>query len=159
MRRESGVAGLSGEFINWGKGIEMLDGLFYVLVLLIIIGLAGLAFWITRQSTGFHPAQFLPKKQKKRLTLVETRHLDGKRKLLLVRRDNIEHLVLTGGPVDMVLETGIPVPSHADNGLSYMAAGDGSERTDQSDIALSFSQNGAGASIPAPVPQGFRGGD
>ena len=157
MHRESGGRGFLGNSLIGEKAIEMLDGLFYVLVLLIIIGLAGLAFWITRQSTGFHPAQFLPKKQKKRLTLVETRHLDGKRKLLLVRRDNIEHLVLTGGPVDMVLETGIPVPSHADNGLSYMTAGEDRERTDQSDIAHSISPNGTGTSIPTPVPQGFRG--
>jgi hypothetical protein len=137
----------------------MLDGVFYVLVFLIVAGLAGLAFWITRQGSGFHPAQLLPRKQKKRLTLVETRHLDSKRKLVLVRRDNVEHLLLTGGPVDMVLETGIPVPPHADYGLSNMMAGDGSERTDQSDIALSYPQNGAGASIPAPVPQGFRSVD
>lgn len=135
----------------------MLDGVFYVLTFLIIIGLAGLAFWITRQSSGFHPVQLLPKKQKKRLTLVETRYLDNKRKLVLLRRDNVEHLVLTGGPVDMVLETGIPVPSHADYNLSDMAARGDSERTDQSDIAHSFPQNGVGSSIPTPVPQGFRG--
>ncbi|HKJ63490.1 MAG TPA: hypothetical protein VKA94_16085, partial [Hyphomicrobiales bacterium] len=83
----------------------MLDGVFYLLVFVLIVGLAGLALWITRQSTGLDPAQLLPKKQKKRLMLVETRHLDSKRKLMLVRRDDVEHLVMTGGPVDMVLET------------------------------------------------------
>jgi hypothetical protein len=28
--------------------------------------------------------------------------------LVLVRRDNVEHLIMTGGPVDVVIETGIP---------------------------------------------------
>lgn len=135
----------------------MLDGVFYVLVFLLVVGLAGLAFWITRQSSGFNPAQFLPKKQKKRLMLVETRYLDSKRKLILVRRDNIEHLVMTGGPVDMVLETGIPAPSHTDYGLADTAAGEDRERTDRSDIAHSISPNGTGTSIPTPVPEGFRG--
>ncbi len=28
---------------------------------------------------------------------------------MLVRRDNVEHLIMTGGPVDVVIETGIPM--------------------------------------------------
>jgi len=43
----------------------------------------------------------------KRLGIVETATLDQRRKLLLVRRDDTEILVMTGGPVDLVLETGI----------------------------------------------------
>ena len=27
---------------------------------------------------------------------------------LLIRRDDVEHLLMTGGPVDVVVETGIP---------------------------------------------------
>lgn len=33
--------------------------------------------------------------------------IDGRRKLLLIRRDEVEHLVMTGGPVDVVVESGI----------------------------------------------------
>jgi len=32
---------------------------------------------------------------------------DGRRRLLLIRRDDVEHLVMTGGPIDVVIETGI----------------------------------------------------
>lgn len=136
----------------------MLNGVFYLLVFILIVGLVGLALWITRQSTGFDPVQLLPKKQKKRLMLVETRYLDGKRKLMLVRRDNVEYLVMAGGPVDMVLESGIPVPSNVDYDLSRMVPSENGEQTDESDIALSISQNGAGTgtSIPAPVPENLR---
>jgi flagellar protein FliO/FliZ len=38
--------------------------------------------------------------------VVETATVDQRRKLVLVRRDDVEHLVMIGGPVDMVVETG-----------------------------------------------------
>jgi hypothetical protein len=133
----------------------MLDGVFYLLIFILLVGLVVLALWITRESTGFNPAKLMPKKPMKRLALVETRYLDSKRRLLLVRRDNVEHLVITGGPVDMILETGIPVPSNADHGVSNTVASKDSERTNQSDLSLSLQPNGTGSSIPAPVPAGF----
>ncbi|MGQ0673790.1 MAG: flagellar biosynthetic protein FliO [Hyphomicrobium sp.] len=43
----------------------------------------------------------------RRLDVVEQANVDGRRRLLLVRRDEIEHLIMTGGPVDVVIETGI----------------------------------------------------
>ena len=43
-----------------------------------------------------------------RLDVVEHANVDGKRRLLLIRRDDVEHLIMTGGPVDVVIETGIP---------------------------------------------------
>jgi flagellar protein FliO/FliZ len=45
----------------------------------------------------------------RRLAVVDTLALDPKRQLLIIRRDNVEHLILTGGPQDVVVETGIPV--------------------------------------------------
>ena len=48
----------------------------------------------------------LPKER--RLAYVERAHLDGGRKLVLIRRDDVEHLLLVGGPIDLVIETGIP---------------------------------------------------
>lgn len=44
----------------------------------------------------------------RRLAFVERALLDGGRKLVLVRRDGVEHLILIGGPIDLVVETGIP---------------------------------------------------
>jgi flagellar protein FliO/FliZ len=45
----------------------------------------------------------------RRLAVVDTLSLDPKRQLLIVRRDNVEHLILTGGSQDLVIETGIAV--------------------------------------------------
>lgn len=47
-----------------------------------------------------------------RLAVVEQAHVDSRRRLVLVRRDDVEHLIMTGGPVDVVIETGISAPRH-----------------------------------------------
>jgi len=49
----------------------------------------------------------------RRLAVVDSLALDPKRQLLIIRRDNVEHLILTGGPHDVVVETGIPVEEAA----------------------------------------------
>jgi hypothetical protein len=43
-----------------------------------------------------------------RLGIVDAIPIDGRRQLVLVRRDGVEHLILTGGPSDVVIETAIP---------------------------------------------------
>lgn len=45
----------------------------------------------------------------RRISVVDALHVDAKRQLLIVRRDDVEHLILTGGPQDVVVESGIPV--------------------------------------------------
>lgn len=40
-----------------------------------------------------------------RLSVVETIAVDQKRKLVLIQKDGTEHLVLVGGPTDLVIET------------------------------------------------------
>jgi len=49
----------------------------------------------------------LAPKAQKRLEVIDQVPIDAKHKLVLIRRDNVEHLLLTGGPVDIVIETGI----------------------------------------------------
>jgi len=53
----------------------------------------------------------------RRVGVIESVQLDGKRSIKLVRRDNIEHLVLIGGRNDVVIEPNIvgrpaPKPAH-----------------------------------------------
>ena len=43
----------------------------------------------------------------KRLGVIDVTPVDQKRQLVLVRRDNVEHLLLIGGSQDVVIETGI----------------------------------------------------
>jgi hypothetical protein len=63
----------------------------------------------------------------RRLAFIERAYLDGGRKLVLVRRDNVEHLILIGGPIDVVVETGIqaealPAAAAAKEDYSYADA-------------------------------------
>jgi flagellar protein FliO/FliZ len=90
----------------------MSDSVLYVVCVTLLIGVSGLGFWFARQSLGLTGMPlFTPKSR--RIGLVEAAYVDGKRRLLLVRRDNVEHLVLTGGPLDVLLETGITRPAPA----------------------------------------------
>src|SRR6516165_2679313 len=52
-----------------------------------------------------------------RLGLVDAFSLDGQRQLVLVRRDNVEHLVMIGGPNDVLVESQInrALPQVRDN--------------------------------------------
>ena len=52
-------------------------------------------------------------KSGRRLAVVESAPLDGKRRLVLIRRDDTEHLVLIGAETALVIESGIAAPRPA----------------------------------------------
>jgi hypothetical protein len=82
--------------------------LWLVIILLVVAVLAASA-WAMRAklAAGMVGNLFRPKPDR-RLAVVEQTSIDGRRRLLLIRRDEMEHLIMTGGPVDVVIETGIP---------------------------------------------------
>lgn len=45
-----------------------------------------------------------------RLTIQEVRVIDTKRRLILVRRDTTEHLIMLGHEGDIIIEHDIPIP-------------------------------------------------
>ena len=71
-----------------------------VVIVLIVLGLWVLKFFM-KAGAAMRP-------QGRRVQIVEQVQVDSKRQLLVIRRDNVEHLVMTGGPQDVVIETGIP---------------------------------------------------
>lgn len=68
------------------------------------------AFIVRRYSRNSGLTTLFAPRSVKRIDIVEQATIDGKRKLLLIRRDDVEHLVMTGGPVDIVIESGIGAP-------------------------------------------------
>jgi hypothetical protein len=91
------------------------DFLFYVFLFAIVALLAVAAVWIVRAYlNGQSPtsALFGPRPER-RLAVVDQASVDGRRRLVLIRRDGVEHLIMTGGPVDVVIETGIEIPKVA----------------------------------------------
>ena len=78
-----------------------------VLVVAAVVGYLGVVV-VRAYRSGATPSEILFRtKPEPRMQVVEVANMDGRRKLLLIRRDDVEHLIMTGGPVDMVIETGI----------------------------------------------------
>ena len=78
-----------------------------ILALAIVLVLILLGLWALKVL--FKASSNLGRGRNRRLSIVDTVVVDPKRQLLIVRRDNVEHLILTGGPQDVVVESGIPV--------------------------------------------------
>ena len=87
----------------------MLNVVYWLAVLVAITGLGVLgAVGARAYMAGENPAAlFFKPRPEPRLEVIEQANMDGRRKLVLIRRDDIEHLVMLGGPVDVVIETGI----------------------------------------------------
>jgi flagellar protein FliO/FliZ len=87
----------------------MLDLLFYVFLLALFALAVVAGLWFLRANpAGLSPmAALFGERPEKRLAVVEHANVDGRRRLVLIRRDGVEHLIMTGGPVDVVIETGI----------------------------------------------------
>ena len=86
----------------------MSETVIYAMSIILLIAATGLGLWFLRQSLGLGSVPLFTPRQR-RLGVVESTSIDGRRRLLLVRRDNVEHLIMTGGPVDMLVESGIPI--------------------------------------------------
>ncbi len=72
-------------------------------VVMIVLGL-----WLLKVFTK--AGERLGRGSDKRLQVVDSANVDGKRKVMIIRRDNVEHVIMTGGPQDLVIESGIAVP-------------------------------------------------
>lgn len=87
----------------------MLDILFYLFLVVVVGGLAAAAVYFGKDyfagSAG--GSGIFGNRGERRLDVVEQSSVDGRRRLVLIRRDDVEHLIMTGGPVDVVIETNI----------------------------------------------------
>lgn len=80
----------------------------FLLALVFVLGLIGLLAAVARRMGLGFPAAATKGRKDRRLSVVETAPLDGRRRLVLVRRDDVEHLVMVGPSSELVVETGIP---------------------------------------------------
>jgi flagellar protein FliO/FliZ len=83
-----------------------------------VAAVLGYRYFLTG-DLGLNLPGWFQQKPAPRLGVSEHIMVDSRRKLLLIRRDGVEHLVLTGGPVDLLIETGIR-PPEADIDAGYM---------------------------------------
>ena len=96
------------------SSLDMETYLRTVLALAAVLAMVAFAGWILKRlvASGTLPSSLLSiaPGRSQRLSVVEVRQLDVRRRLVLVRRDGVEHLLLLGATADLVVETGITPP-------------------------------------------------
>ena len=79
----------------------------FIVVFVAVLALIALAAWLVRQFAGNRLGANTNRGRMPRLAVIDAAAVDGRRRLVLVRRDNIEHLLMIGGPTDIVVEQNI----------------------------------------------------
>jgi flagellar protein FliO/FliZ len=87
--------------------MDPLQYLKYLVGLLIVLGLIALVTLAARKF-GMVPKADRKPGSPKRLSVSDVMSIDAKRRLVLVRRDDQEHLLLLGPERDLVVEQNIP---------------------------------------------------
>jgi len=87
-------------------GAEMPLAVRFFLAFLIVLGLIGATAWAVRRF-GAGRIGANTRGRQPRLAVIDYASVDGRRRLILVRRDNVEHLLMIGGPTDVVVEPNI----------------------------------------------------
>jgi len=78
----------------------------FFLALVLVLGLIlGMTWIMKRMGLGGGVG---PLTRRRRLRTVESVSLDGRHRAVLVRRDDVEHLILLGPNTSQVIERGIP---------------------------------------------------
>ena len=72
-----------------------------------VLALIGVAAWLVRRFASNRLGANPNRSRMPRLAVIDAAAVDGRRRLVLVRRDNIEHLLMIGGPTDIVVEPNI----------------------------------------------------
>jgi flagellar protein FliO/FliZ len=91
----------------------MFDALFsslpvrFFIAFLIVLGLIGALAWVVRRFGTGRLGGANTRGRQPRLGVIDYASVDARRRLILVRRDNVEHLLMIGGPTDVVVEANI----------------------------------------------------
>ena len=92
----------------------MLDGLLggnmylkFFSAFAVVLALIGLTAWLVRRFGSNRLGGNAARGRQPRLAVIDAAPVDGRRRLVLIRRDNVEHLLMIGGPSDIVVEQNI----------------------------------------------------
>jgi len=78
----------------------------FFIAFLVVLALIGLTAWLVRRFSSNRLGNAARGRQP-RLAVIDAATVDARRRLVLIRRDNTEHLLMIGGPTDVVVETNI----------------------------------------------------
>jgi flagellar protein FliO/FliZ len=94
----------------------------FVFAFVAVLALIGAAAWLVRRFAGNRLGANANRGRMPRLAVIDAAAVDGRRRLVLVRRDNVEHLLMIGGPTDIVVEPNIVRASAARDQLQQRAS-------------------------------------
>jgi hypothetical protein len=87
------------------------NAIMWTLVALVALGVVMLLVKIVRKVSG---GSFSSSgSYRSRLAVMDAAEVDTQRRLVLVRRDEVEHLIMIGGPTDIVIEQNITGPGRS----------------------------------------------
>lgn len=89
----------------FGEGTSLPVRFFIAFV--VVFALIGLTAWLIRRFGSGSLGGQKARGRAPRLAVIEAGAVDGRRKLVLIRRDNVEHLIMIGGPTDILVEANI----------------------------------------------------
>ncbi len=79
-----------------------------IVALVLVLALIALTVWLMRRfGDGGMVSAAGGRGRQQRLAVLDSAPVDARRRLVLIRRDNVEHLILIGGPTDVVVEPNI----------------------------------------------------
>jgi flagellar protein FliO/FliZ len=120
----------------------------FLLSFLVILGVIGAIWWSVRRfGSGRLGAN--TRGRQPRLAVIDYASVDNRRRLILVRRDNIEHLLMIGGPTDIVVEPNIVRAVSAARELGRAPAG-----IEAITRAIPLPETGGGSWPLQPEPNG-----
>lgn len=79
----------------------------FLFAFIAVLALIGVAAWLVRRFANNRLGANTQRGRMPRLAVIDAAAVDGRRRLVLVRRDNVEHLLMIGGPSDIVVEPNI----------------------------------------------------
>jgi flagellar protein FliO/FliZ len=88
-------------------GDDMSLAMRLILALVVVLALIGFTVLLLKRFGMVKLGGMSLAGRQPRLAVMDIAHLDSRRKLVIVRRDAVEHLVMIGGPNDVVIEQGI----------------------------------------------------
>ena len=97
--------------------IDSVSYMKFVFALIFVLGLIG-GFALLAKKFGMGNRGPMRRNKGNRLSIIESMALDAKRRVVLVRRDDKEHLLLLGGATEMVIEGEIEVDPEREKKLA-----------------------------------------
>jgi flagellar protein FliO/FliZ len=104
-----------------------MQALTFVFAFVVVLALIGAAAWLVRRFAGNRLGANTNRGRMPRLAVIDAAAVDGRRRLVLVRRDNVEHLLMIGGPTDIVVEPNIVRATPGRDQMPQRAAVGGTE--------------------------------